>query len=421
MAARGWATSITTAIGVAAGAGAAQLGLGYGMGIIAWVPDTQGSTINVWLSSLAWVLWVGGTSTIIGAIYADRMSAKTEAGADPGRGAHAVDVAWRIVIALAAAIGALITVPLVAVPARAAHRADNFLPQVTAGGYAVVGVIVGLIAAIGALSSRAIATNAIASVTFMWVLAVIAVIDGVRATSKLGTAQLAVWDFTNGGGVIRNTIDWPSAVLMLGSAFVIGGLAAWLANRRGDSRVGVAISGVTGPLLVAAAYFLAAPRMLGVDAHQLSAFLIAPYAVLAGLAGSVLVVAVGSRTDTTPSMSRAEEEAALADWAQRLNRMDASEPAAEPEHEDADEDLADDVYAPARASPTAAQCGLSGSAGGREGSRNTARWVCRYGRRMAVADRSAPYAEANVDAPRRQSSFWSTVSPTLRAPRSLWG
>src|SRR6266540_1477097 len=305
MAARGWATSITTAIGVAAGAGAAQLGLGYGMGIIAWVPDTQGSTINVWLSSLAWVLWVGGTSTIIGAIYADRMSAKTEAGADPGRGAHAVDVAWRIVIALAAAIGAL--------------------------------------------STRAIATNAIASVTFMWVLAVIAVIDGVRATSKLGTAQLAVWDFTNGGGVIRNTIDWPSAVLMLGSAFVIGGLAAWLANRRGDSRVGVAISGVTGPLLVAAAYFLAAPRMLGVDAHQLSAFLIAPYAVLAGLAGSVLVVAVGSRTDTTPSMSRAEEEAALADWAQRLNRMDASEPAAEPEHEDADEDLADDVYAPARA------------------------------------------------------------------------
>src|SRR6266542_2134237 len=267
MAARGWATSITTAIGVAAGAGAAQLGLGYGMGIIAWVPDTQGSTINVWLSSLAWV----------------------------------------------------------------------------------VGVIVGLIAAIGALSSRAIATNAIASVTFMWVLAVIAVIDGVRATSKLGTAQLAVWDFTNGGGVIRNTIDWPSAVLMLGSAIVIGGLAAWLANRRGDSRVGVAISGVTGPLLVAAAYFLAAPRMLGVDAHQLSAFLIAPYAVLAGLAGSVLVVAVGSRTDTTPSMSRAEEEAALADWAQRLNRMDASEPAAEPEHEDADEDLADDVYAPARA------------------------------------------------------------------------
>ncbi len=234
-----------------------------------------------------------------------------------------------------------------AVPARAAHRADNFLPQVTAGGYAVVGVIVGLIAAIGALSSRAIATNAIASVSFLWGLAVVAVVDGVRATKQLGTAQLGVWDFTNGAGIIRNTIDGPSAVLMLGSALVTGGLAAWPASRRGDSRVGVAISGVTGPLLVAAAYFLAAPRMLGVDAHQLSAFLIAPYAVLAGLAGSVLVVALGNRTETAPRPRRADEEAALADWAQQLNRMDASEPV--DDTEPADDDLPDDGYAPARA------------------------------------------------------------------------
>jgi hypothetical protein len=352
------------AIGVAAGAGAAQLGLGYGLGIIAWVPDTESADPSVWLASLAWVLWLAGTSTVIGAICADRLSARgtgsdlVDPRADPGRGAQALDVAWRIVIALAAAIGALITVPLVAVPARAAHRADNFLPQVTAGGYAVVGVIVGLIAAIGALSSRAIAANAISSVAWMWALAVISVIDGVRASSQLGTAQLAVWDFTNGGGVIRNTIDWPSAVLMLGSALVIGGLAAWSASRRGDGRVGVAVSGVTGPLLVAAAYFLAAPRMLGVDAHQLSAFLIAPYAVLAGLAGSVLVAALGARAETIGGVKRADEEAALADWAQRLNSADLDagphdrdrKPGAG--RDDPDDDDSDDLpdgYAPARA------------------------------------------------------------------------
>jgi len=41
MAARGWAGSILTAIGAAAGAGAAQLGLGYGLGIISWLPASD--------------------------------------------------------------------------------------------------------------------------------------------------------------------------------------------------------------------------------------------------------------------------------------------------------------------------------------------------------------------------------------------
>ena len=36
----------------------------------------------------------------------------------------------------AAAIGALIIVPLVAVPARAAETPDNVAPELTAGGYA---------------------------------------------------------------------------------------------------------------------------------------------------------------------------------------------------------------------------------------------------------------------------------------------
>jgi len=350
MAARGWATSISTAIGIAAGAGAAQLGLGYGLGIIAWVPDAQGDS-SVWLSSLTWVLWLGGTSTVIGAICADRLSGRPST--VDGRGARTLELAWRVVIALAAAIGALVTVPLVAVPARAAHRPDNFLPQVTAGGYAVVGVIVGLLVAIGALSARAIASNAIASFSWMWGLAVISVVDGLRTSNDLGTAKLAVWDFTNGHGLFRNLFDWPSAVIMLGAALIIGILAAWPASARGDSRVGVALSGVTGPILVAAAYFLAAPNMSGaVDARKFSPFLIAPWAVLAGLAGSVLIAAVGGpRIVTTKPPSRAEEEAALADWAKALNTVD-SEQSDTVNHDELDsraDELDADSYAPPRA------------------------------------------------------------------------
>jgi hypothetical protein len=386
MAARGWATSITTAIGVAAGAGAAQLGLGYGLGIVAWIPDTAGNNSRAYLLSLCWVLWIGGTSTVIGAVCADRLgsrSASTVDG-DAPRGARALDIAWRVVTALAAAIGALITVPLVAVPARAAHRPDNFLPQVTAGGYAIVGVIVGLLVAIAALSARAVAANAIASVSWMWVLAVISVVDGLRTSSDLGTAQLAVWDLTIGSNLIRNMYDWPSAVLMLGAALVIGVLAAWPASRRGDARIAVALSGFTGPLLVAAAYVLTAPGLSGVDARQLSAIVIAPWAVLAGLAGSVLIAAVGApraarepKPPREPKMGRREEEAALSDWAQALSSMDKEHGEAAPGEEARDSrsgELDEDSYAPPRAyesDPSArayatdsVEASESGSAGG---------------------------------------------------------
>jgi hypothetical protein len=349
---------MTTAIGIGAGAGAAQLGLGYGLGIVAWLPSTETAGQNAWLVSLAWVVWLAGTSAAIGAICADRLSTRVPSTVEGGRSrtGHAVDFAWRVVIALAAAIGALITVPLVAVPARAALRGDNFVPQVTAAGYAVVGVIVGVVVAIGAVSARAVARNVIATVAWLWTLAVIAVVDGVRGGDALGTAQLAVWDFTHGHGTVRGIFDWPSTTLMLGSALVIGALAAWLGTRRGDGRVGVAVSGGFGPLLVAAAYFLTAPRMLGVDAKQLSAFLIAPYAVLTGLAGSVLVTALTSRgrgDSATTGEPTTEADGALADWARSLSDVDMSDRDGDDDpvgagSADRTEDLSKEAYGSAR-------------------------------------------------------------------------
>ena len=80
MAARSWATSIFTAIGVAAGAGAAQLGLGYGLGIISWQPT--GNSATVWVSSLAWVAWLAASSTVIGALCAG----PAQPGGHAGRG-----------------------------------------------------------------------------------------------------------------------------------------------------------------------------------------------------------------------------------------------------------------------------------------------------------------------------------------------
>ncbi|GFJ90536.1 hypothetical protein [Phytohabitans rumicis] len=256
MAVRGWGGSIAAAIGIAAGAGAAQLGLGYGLGIIAWLPSTNGSNEAAWVASLAWATWIAATSTVIGAICADRLS--SAASLVDSRDVLASGL-WRVVLAVAASVGALATVALVAVPARDAARADTFTPQTIAAGYAAIGVIVGLLIAVWAVVSRAVAANVIATVSWLWLLAVVAVIDGVASGRGLGTAQLGVWQLTSDADRFwfRN-IYLPGAALTLGSALVIGALAAWPAVRRSDSRVGTAVSGGIGPLLVAAAYILAA-------------------------------------------------------------------------------------------------------------------------------------------------------------------
>jgi hypothetical protein len=317
MATRGWGGSIALAVGVAAGTAAAQLGLGYGLGIIAWTPATDTAGESAWLASLAWTTWIAATSTVLGAIVADRLSAGEIGAAPPSRRAGApgplATTAWRLVIALTAAVGGLLTVPLVAVPARAAHRPDTYAPQLIAGGYAVVGVVVGLLVAIGALTARTVATNITATTAWLWALAVASVVSGVATGGGLTTAQLAMWRFGS-GHFLRQTFSLPGAALMMGAALVIGALAAWPAIRRTDNRVGVAVSGAVGPLLVAAAYFLAAPKLVGVRADdQLSAYLIAPYAVIAGLAGSVLLSAVATQREQRAAAVASVPEQRVAD------------------------------------------------------------------------------------------------------------
>lgn len=276
------------AIFLGAGFGAAQMGLGYGLGTIVWV--MPGAAIGVatneaaWVASLAWSTWVAASSVVAGAVCADRFGGTSEGGAWSRIG-------WRAVTALAAALGAIITVPLVALPARAAQLSTNFAPHLLAGIYAVTGVVIGLVAAIGAFASRALASNVLASMAWLWLLAMVTAGEAVSGGRTVTFAQLGVWRFADSGPTWRG-FSIPSSLVMLAAAFVIGALVAWRATRRGDNRVGVAISGAFGPLLVAGAYFLVTPAFGPAPAEQVSAYLTAPYAVIAGLAGSVVAAAV---------------------------------------------------------------------------------------------------------------------------------
>ncbi|WJK41684.1 hypothetical protein O7608_04480 [Solwaraspora sp. WMMA2056] len=374
MAVRGWGRSVATATGVAAGAGAAQLGLGYGLGIVAWLPSVDIGGESAWVASLAWATWIVATSVVIGAVAADRLapSATTDGSAPDARWqpeSLLTASLWRLALAAAAAVGGMLIVALIAVPARSATRADTFSPQTIAAGYAMVGAVVGLLMAIWAVASRAAAVNVIATVGWLWLLAVVAVVDSVLAGTGLTSAQLGVWQITADDERywFRN-IYWPGAALSLGSAFIIGAVSAWPAARDARRRIGAAISGCVGPVLIAAAYFLAAPRLVGPRAEQLSAHLLAPYAVIAGLAGSVLVTAIAQRLE----VSR-----------QRADRTDADPPSvadgdgtgsagAGDGSGDADDRQAAPVPTQPAGSPTGSPTGSAAGATGQAPARGTA-------------------------------------------------
>jgi hypothetical protein len=321
MAKLGWTSSVGLAVGTAAGAAAAQFGLGYGLGIISWMPGQSGTSDEVWLASLAWTTFIAATSTVTGAVWADRRSAG-EIGAPPRRpatngrslppGAMAT-ATWRTLIAFCAAVGALLSVALVLVPARAAVRAETLSPELIAVGYAVVGVVIGVLVAMCALAVRAITLNVLASAVWLWLLAIAAAINGVADDGGVRVAPLAVWPF-GPGTYFRTTWSVAGMALMFGAALLIGAGVAWIATRRGDNAVGIALSGAVGPLMVAAAYLLTAPRLVGVRANaQISAYLTAPYAVIAGLAGSVLVVVLHANRDNRRAR-RAADEIEAASW-----------------------------------------------------------------------------------------------------------
>lgn len=276
------------ATGVAAGTGAAQLGVGYGLGIFSWLPTVHGVDEAAWLASLAWTVWISTGSVVIGTLIADRVAMPAVGMSSGAR------LLWRGVLALAAALGGLVVVALTAVPSRVAQRSDTFAPHMIVGAYAIAGVLLGLFVALAAVSAKPIAMNLLLTAGWLWLVAGVATIDTLAARGTLRVAQLGVWRVT-GGGPWFHSIYLPGAALATGSALFLGICAAWVSAVRGDGPMAVALSGAAGPAVVAAAYLLAAPVLVSVKPEQLSAHLVAPYAVLAGLVGSVVVALLTRR------------------------------------------------------------------------------------------------------------------------------
>jgi hypothetical protein len=323
----GW-TAHATAAGAAAVTGAAQVGLGYGLGVMEW-PAGPTTDDSVWLGSLGWATWIAASATVFGAVLAARLPYR------PGG-------PWRLTLAASAAVGALLPLALIALPARTAVRSDAVTPAATAAGYAAVGILLGAVIAYWAVASRPVAANLIATAVWLWSLAAAAVLVEL-ASHRSSATYLSSWQFADPGDVGRyGGIHWLSALLTLAAALMIGILTAWPAVRRGDIGLGAAASGAAGPVLVASAFFVLAPRLTDTLGTLGSAYLIAPYAVLAGLAGSALSVATGRRL--------AAAEAGRHDWSVLAGAEEGSPPsdvaAAPPATTPAEDEI------PARPHPT---------------------------------------------------------------------
>ncbi|MEV4821674.1 hypothetical protein [Micromonospora sp. NPDC049274] len=372
MARRGWGVSIVTAIGVAAGAGAAQLGFGYGLGVITWTPTDAGANDTAWADGLAWATWLAASSTVLGAVCAQRlhqravlsavdrramrpavvqpavdaepMAPASAADATPTASAPASETRLpqsavlddersiraagtdatqdqptssvdrvtpvvdtlpaerggllrRLSLALGAGLGGLVTVLLVAVPARVAVGTDTGTPQRVAALHAALGILIGVVVALWALRSRSAALNVTATAAWLWLLAVVSVVDGVRVGRGLTGAQLGTWqlDPDHARYWIGGQLYWPGALLALVPALLIGALAARGAARSDGHRIGAVASGAAGPLLVALAYLTTVPRWATLGPAQFSTQLIAPYAVIAGVGGSILAAVLTER------------------------------------------------------------------------------------------------------------------------------
>jgi hypothetical protein len=335
----GW-TAHGTAAGAAAVTGAAQLGLGYGLGVVAW-PAGPTPDDSVWLGSLGWATWIAASATVFGAVLAVRLRYRF---AGP----------WRLTLAASAAVGALLPLALIALPARTAVRSDTFAPATIAAGYAAVGIVAGAVVAYWAVVSRPVAANLIATAVWLWLLAATAVAVELT-THRPSATHLTSWQFADPGGVARyGTIHWPSAVLTLAAALILGILTSWPAVRSGDLDLGAAASGAAGPVLVAVAFLVLAPRLTGTAGTLESAFLTAPYAVLAGLAGSAMSVAIGRRM--------AAADAGRHDWSTLAHAADrspepagvAAAPARRPARPSSADAIERDGAAPARSRPTVA-------------------------------------------------------------------
>jgi hypothetical protein len=309
---RTWAKVLGASSGVAALAGASQLGLAYGLGILRLTRVLDVTTRDQWTAQLAWVAWLAMISAVAGAL-AGRMRLP-----QAGTG-------FRIVTAVAAGLGAAVTVPLTMQPARTAQVA-GVEPVFVIGACAGLGALIGVVAAYAAISQPVARWSLLTVGGAVWVIALVAVAPSLTPSDPLPAVRLGVFD----AGFLSPAATQRAALFTMPAlALISGALLGWAARRRESPTATIALAGLAGPALLTLAYLIAGPGA-GPDRYQVVPYWAAMTAAGAGVLGSVLAAvlrrgpvgddgqpggpAVGEPTPDRPPLPKrdAQQESAIA-------------------------------------------------------------------------------------------------------------
>ncbi len=293
---RFWPRVFAVAFATAALIGAAQLGLAYGSIAIRFDRPFAGME-NDWNIQLTWVAWFAMTAITGGAAFAlayAKLLARrqgVESRHTDGRG-----FLVRIVSALAAGLGGLVAiVPLTAYPAANAILPPPQQPEYTMALTGVAAVIAGTLLAAVTAGNRPLSTSMAWFTVAAWALAVVSLANTTPVAGRLylDPARLGVLDIGALMPTPRAYYSMPVLALVIGLIVAVTG---WV---RRQSRVLIALSGATGPLLVALAYLMSGPGISRELTNQADAYLGAMASVVVGLVPAVIVAVLPKRARQT--------------------------------------------------------------------------------------------------------------------------
>lgn len=292
-----WLRALSAALATAAIVGAGQLGLAYGLGIMRWTQTFEAGNENAWNAQLTWTVWIAALAVVGGAVGGVRVLRRHHR--PDGLGA------W-FAVSLAAVVGGAVVVPLVVLPAGEAHVAISVDPALQAGINAGVGLVVGLLAALGVLCARPVGGSVLVAALWVWAAALVSAFVQLDSANQSHSRRLGVLELPSAtDNATQNMILPIMAGIAVGSGVLIAAYSLWL----GEHPIAVGASGLAGPALVAAAYLTAGPGISSDNSDQQRPWLGSLFAVGAGVAVSVLitVAALSRRRRAADSATSARE------------------------------------------------------------------------------------------------------------------
>jgi len=290
-----WARLVWHSVGVAVLVAAAQLGVGQALGIVGWDASFVGSDSG-WRALLTWIGFCYAVAVLAGTAVGRRAIRRRTRGEG---------FAARVIAVIAAVVGAALAVGIAWLPARGARPPVSVHPELVVAMTAAAGIVVGAVLSLVALSAPPVAGAVRATTTWIWLVAIGSAVAGVLTHKPYDAPRLAVLDAPS----LVPSSWWSGPNLMIGVAAVLGLAVAAVARFGGARRIGIGLSGLAGPAIVAAAYLIAGA---GGGGDQVGPFRASLIAVAAGACASI-AVAVPGQPSHSSGRDRAERTATAVD------------------------------------------------------------------------------------------------------------